>query len=182
MKKAFLGFGILLLVLGWAVSRHFPPPPLAPQPTTAWSHLTLPDDQGKNQTLGQWPGLRLINFWAPWCTPCREELPLLRQIYPHWRERGVTFIGIAMDSAESVNAFLAKQPLPYPSLIAKDDTLSLTQSLGNAQQGLPMTLLLNAHDEVLWVKLGRLNAAELETILSQQATKNTLKPSPIRPN
>ncbi|WP_297485833.1 TlpA disulfide reductase family protein [Ferrovum sp.] len=160
----------LLLAFGFHFRQEPTPPPVAPP---GFSRLTLPDLQGTPQSLGQWPQrYRLINFWAPWCTPCRAELPMLTRLYPQWSVRNVQFIGIAMDSPESVNAFVKTHPLPYPNLIGQDDTLTLTRNLGNAQQGLPMTVLLGPRDQVIWVKLGRLDEAELTRELARVGTEN----------
>ncbi|EQD67574.1 thioredoxin-related transmembrane protein [mine drainage metagenome] len=155
----------LLLALGFHFRSEPIPPPVAPP---SFGKLILPDLQGTPQSLGQWPQrYRLINFWAPWCTPCRAELPMLIRLYPQWSARNIQFIGIAMDTRESVSAFVKTHSLPYPDLIGQDDTLTLTKSLGNAQQGLPMTVLLDHQDQVVWVKLGQLDEAELTQELAR---------------
>ncbi len=167
-KKWSLPILITLLLIAFYV---FERPAMVPSSRTdshALNRLTLSDIAGKPQPLQQWQGQpRLINFWAPWCTPCREELPLLNHLYPAWHSRGVIFIGIAMDQPDTVRQFTQKTPLSYPDLIGQDDTLSLTRAWGNAQQGLPMTLLIDAKDHIRWIKLGRLNDTELRAALDQ---------------
>ncbi|WP_297448649.1 TlpA disulfide reductase family protein [Ferrovum sp.] len=164
-KVGVIAATALLLAFGFHFRKE-PAPPPAPVPT--FDKLILPDLQGTPRSLGQWPQrYRLINFWAPWCAPCRDELPLLIRLYPWWSARNVQFVGIAMDTPESVTTFVKTHPLPYPDLIGRDDTLSLTKSLGNAQQGLPMTVLLDSMNQVVWVKLGRLEETELTRELTQ---------------
>ncbi len=92
---------------------------------------------------------------------------MLVRIYPEWKEKQLQFVGIAMDSPEAVTTFLQAHPVPYPTLIGQDNTLTLTKPLGNAQQGLPMTVLMNSAGHIVWVKLGRLKENELTSMLAK---------------
>lgn len=159
---------ILLCILGLYAAVKNPKRDSGARDSTPFNRLILADVSGKAQPLSQWQGhRRLINFWAPWCTPCREELPLLNGLYAEWHPQQVDFIGIAMDQPDAVKKFTRQLPLSYPSLIGEDDTLALTRALGNAQQGLPMTLLVGADDHIQWVKLGKLNETDLRAALTR---------------
>ena len=86
---------------------------------------------------GQW---LLINFWATWCAPCREEIPELNE-FAH-ENKTIQTIAIAIDDLESVNKFTNKIPIEYLSLIAENEGVQLSQSLGNERGILPLVSLL----------------------------------------
>ena len=105
--------------------------------------------------------IRVVNFWATWCPPCREELPELSALQTEFGTKSIQFVGIAIDDAAKVNEFLSKSPLSYPTTVAAGSTLGLTASLGNASQGLPFTLIIDSHDRVVFSKLGLVNVRDL---------------------
>lgn len=103
----------------------------------------------------------LINFWATWCSPCIEELPLLNAFYRENADSGWQVIGIAVDKLEPVKAFLARQPLAFPVALAGMEGLTLSRTLGNQVGGLPFTVLIGADGRVLNRKIGKLSAQDL---------------------
>ncbi|HEY6897263.1 MAG TPA: TlpA disulfide reductase family protein [Rhodocyclaceae bacterium] len=124
--------------------------------------LSLPDSAGKPQRLEQWRGRPLvINFWATWCPPCKEEMPALSRAQEQFSAKGVQFVGISIDEATNVTQYLKNNKVAYPLLIATPDTLSLVADLGNATQGLPFTLILDRAGQIAAVKLGRIGEEEL---------------------
>lgn len=128
--------------------------------------LQLPTADGKPQPLAQWSGqVRVINYWATWCPPCREEMPEFSRLQQELGSKGVQFIGIALDSADSVQEFAAKQPTAYPLLIATPEAVGNLKNLGNSRGGLPFTLVLDRQGQARHVRLGGLNGAELAAIL-----------------
>src|SRR5664279_1771691 len=74
----------------------------------------LNDSDGKPQTISQWRGKTLvINFWATWCPPCREEMPAFSRLQTKYAANGVEFVGIALDTPDNVIAFLKQVPVSY---------------------------------------------------------------------
>ena len=85
----------------------------------------------------------LINFWATWCEPCREELPLLAQAQKLNAAKGMQFVGIAIDNPDQVRQFERNSPLPYPNVVAGVGLIDLIKRLGDEPGALPFSLVLD---------------------------------------
>jgi thiol-disulfide isomerase/thioredoxin len=103
----------------------------------------------------------LINFWATWCPPCVEELPLLDRFYRENVANGWQVVGLAIDKPDSVHAFLEKMPLSFPVALAGLGGTELAKSLGNLVGGLPFTVVLGSQGMVLHRKMGQVSVADL---------------------
>jgi thiol-disulfide isomerase/thioredoxin len=103
----------------------------------------------------------LLNFWATWCPPCVEELPLIDSFYKANVAKSWQVVGIAVDNAKAVKQFLSKTPLSFPTPIAGMAGLELSRSLGNLSGGLPFTVVFDAAGEVVVRHMGKLSAAQL---------------------
>ena len=104
----------------------------------------------------------LVNFWATWCPPCVEELPLLDQFYQSRRAQGWQLLGLAIDQPSAVRAFLARRPLSFPIGLAGLGGTELSRELGNSNGGLPFSVLFDPAGRLVEHKLGRLHAEDLE--------------------
>jgi thiol-disulfide isomerase/thioredoxin len=132
-------------------------------------NLKLVDARHKEIHLAQWQGrVRVINFWATWCGPCKEEMPAFSRLQDRFQSQGVQFVGIAVDSAANVLKFTGKTPVSYPLPIGGDDVLALSRELGNAYMSLPFTLVVDKKGQILARKLGRFSEEELAVLLRQQ--------------
>ncbi len=130
----------------------------------------FPDLDGKLRRLDEWRGRALVcNFWATWCAPCREEIPLLMEARRKYAPFGVEIVGIAIDNAAKVRQFSSSVGITYPVLIAEADGLALMRNLGNGGGGLPYTVVLDRGGAPIHHKLGAFKAAELEEILAPLA-------------
>lgn len=104
----------------------------------------------------------LLNFWATWCPPCVEELPLINAFYKENLTNGWQVLGLAVDKASAVQAFLKKMPLEFPVGMAGIAGADLGRSLGNLAGGLPFSVALSANGSVIQRKMGRLTASDLQ--------------------
>ena len=129
-----------------------------------WS-LKLPTPSGKELALASLKGKPLlINFWATWCAPCVEEMPLLERFYQQNARNGIQLLGIAADKATSVETFLTKTPVSFPIVLAGFDGISMSKALGNETGGLPHTILIDAKEAILFTKKGQLTADDFKAI------------------
>jgi thiol-disulfide isomerase/thioredoxin len=128
--------------------------------------LRLPDSEGKTLDFAQWRGKPLVvNFWATWCPPCREEMPLLDRSARAMPD--VQFVGISVDDKGPVATFRRSNPTSYPLPITGMEISALAGELGNKAMALPFTLFVRADGTLQSVKLGALKAPELQGELQQ---------------
>ena len=138
---------------------------------TAILGQTLPDLAGTPQSLGQWKGKVLVlNYWATWCPPCREEMPAFSRLHERFAPKGVQFVGISIDSPSKVKQFSEETPVAYPLLISTMDTMQTLADLGNVAQGLPFTVILDREGTLHSTKLGRYDEKSLEKRLQELLT------------
>ena len=104
----------------------------------------------------------VVNFWATWCPPCVEEMPLLDAFYQENSAKSWQIVGIAIDQPSAVRRFLAAQPVHYPIALGGLNGNHLGRQLGNELGSLPFTLVLDAHGRILQQKLGRLDPQDLK--------------------
>jgi thiol-disulfide isomerase/thioredoxin len=118
---------------------------------------------GANLPMRQFRGSPLVlNFWATWCPPCVEELPLINDFYRANRGNGWQVLGLAVDKRASVQNFLKKMPLDFPVGLAGSMGADLGRKLGNLTGGLPFSVLIGGRGAVLHRKMGRLTADDLK--------------------
>lgn len=129
--------------------------------------FSLPDLSGQTRTMADWAGeLRVINFWATWCAPCRREIPLLKEIQAQHGEAGIQVIGIAIDEPEPVAEYAAEMEFNYPVLIGEEDAIAAAESFGIDFLGLPFTLIVSPDGELLNVHVGEFDREQAETMAS----------------
>ena len=104
----------------------------------------------------------LLNFWATWCPPCVEELPLLNTFHRENKANGWQVVGLAIDQPSSVRKFLARLPLDFPVGLAGLGGSELGRSLGNLTGGLPFTVVFGAEGRVLHRKMGQVTPQDLQ--------------------
>lgn len=144
--------------------------PAAPDPTAsaALAGLALPDPSGKEQRLDQWRGkVVVVNFWATWCAPCREEMPEFIKAQQESGPKGLQFVGIAVDQADKVEQFAKEIGLNYPTLIGGFGAMELSRTLGNDKMALPFTVVVDRKGTIVHTQLGELKPAKLQSIVTQ---------------
>lgn len=103
----------------------------------------------------------LVNFWATWCPPCVEELPLLNAFYQAHASEGWQVLGLAVDQPAAVQRFLQKLPLAFPVAMAGFAGIETSRSLGNLGGGLPFTVVWGRDGTVRHRKIGQVSEADL---------------------
>src|SRR3569623_2432799 len=103
----------------------------------------------------------LLNFWARWCPPCVEEMPLIDAFFRQNSSRQWQVVGLAIDQPSKGREFLKKTPVTYPIGLAGLGGTELSKALGNESGGLPFTLAIGPGGDVLQRRMGRLSAADL---------------------
>ncbi len=130
------------------------------------AEVTLPDLDGTPQALAQWRGqVVVVNFWATWCAPCREEIPLLVKLQAKYRDRGLQLVGIAIDQPDKVRPYAKEMGMNFPVLIGSVDAIALTKTLGNRAGVLPFTVVLGRDGKVASREVGLVKEAKIEALL-----------------
>ena len=139
-------------------------------------------------TLDDWHGkVVLVNFWATWCAPCREEIPLLVQLQARYAASGLQVVGIATDETDQkgVRDYLGKMVVNYPMLMGDDSVDRMVAGFGGNLIGLPFSLLLDRNGHVLKVTAGELDPKDADTMVKDAlagtpppGTKGSVAPAP----
>ena len=126
----------------------------------------LVDLMGAPQPLEQWRGrVLVVNFWATWCAPCREEIPVFVRLQARHGAHGLQFIGIAIDQADKVAEFAREFQINYPLLMGGLETMELLREAGNRAGVLPYTLVIDRGGRVVSREPGGLKEARLEGLI-----------------
>jgi len=168
-KTLFILASLTLLISLGLATRHFSVSRINNNTNinTALLYKTsLIDTQGTKQNLNQYKGkIIVLNFWATWCPPCREEMPELSRLYQEFQNKNVVVLGLAMDDLALVKDFLQTSPVNYPIFIAENESMELGTELGNNQGVLPYTIIIDADGNVIKTFFGRISKPLLEETL-----------------
>jgi peroxiredoxin len=166
-----IGSLILIIVLGFGIFYFF----LNNEPsqqsvnkvaTDTLFSVTLPDENGKPQALNQWKGkIIVLNFWATWCPPCREEMPELSALHTEYQDKNVVVLGIALDEINLIKEFDEENNISYPLLGAEDTGGNLAFNLGNDKSALPFTVIIKPDGSIANTYFGRISKSLLEETL-----------------
>jgi thiol-disulfide isomerase/thioredoxin len=104
----------------------------------------------------------LLNFWATWCAPCIEEMPMLDAFYRQNAAKGFQILGLAIDQPSSVRKFLEKTPVTFPIGLAGFGGTELTKQLGNNVGALPFSVMFDPDGRLRQRKMGKLSEADLQ--------------------
>jgi cytochrome c biogenesis protein CcmG, thiol:disulfide interchange protein DsbE len=170
MKSRFVPALVLFLLSGYpqqicvAQSSHSTARPLA-------AEFTLSDLGGNKISLSTYRGrVVLLNFWATWCAPCREETPELVGLQNRYRSQGLQIIGVSLDDeSKAALAFYRQFKINYPVVLGD---ARLAERYGGVL-GLPMTFLIGCDGRIDAKYSGKADIARIEkdfkTILKAQS-------------
>lgn len=164
--------GVVLITVATAYALGFFGKGLVPAITgvspASIPELVLSDLKGQPQSLGQWRGKMLVvNYWATWCAPCREEMPAFSRLHERYNGKGVQFVGISIDDAAKIAEFQKTTPVSYPLLIGDITSMENSAKLGNTRQALPFTAVFDRDGNLAMTKLGRYSEVDLERHLNE---------------
>jgi thiol-disulfide isomerase/thioredoxin len=129
--------------------------------------FSLPDLSDKQHSIKAWQGkILVINFWATWCPPCLKEMPEFEAMQNEFSDKGLQFIGIALDDADPVKEFIASKKITYPILMGEDQGTKLAHDLGNIVNTVPFTVIVNKKGFVVKSHMGELTREQLLEIVT----------------
>lgn len=161
------GAGLLAAAAGAVVSwRRWTPQPLADEAVNAFWASSFNAHLGERTwVMADFRGRPLmLNFWATWCPPCVEEMPLLDAFYRQRQAQGWQVLGLAVDQVPAVQQFLQRVSVSFPIAMAGLPGVDLSRALGNTTGGLPFTVVFSPEGEVAHRQIGKLSAADLDRL------------------
>jgi thiol-disulfide isomerase/thioredoxin len=133
------------------------------KPGDARADVDLVDLAGKPRRLSEWDGkIVLLNFWASWCGPCRDEMPLLDAARARLAPRGFEVVGVAIDDVGAVQDFLKDSPVRYPILLADENGDDPSLRFGDVRSVLPYSVLIGRDGRLLAQRAGNFSDDSLE--------------------
>ncbi len=167
-RRWMLGVGLSAAAAGAGVAWwRLDPGAAAPQAQDDFWQQRFEQPQGGELALARLRGRPLlVNFWATWCPPCVEELPMIEAFWREHAAKGIQVLALAVDQPSSVRRFLERQPLSFPVGLAGLQGAELAKSLGNQQGGLPFSVFFRKDASIYRQKLGQLSVQDLQNWLS----------------
>ena len=139
--------------------------PASAPPSLSAIPLTRLD--GSTQTLDDFrEPILVVNFWAPWCIPCRREVPALIELQRQYQGK-VQVLGLALDSVENIQEFANEHAMNYPSFIVGSKIPMYNAAFGNKSGALPFTAFVDQQRKVQEVHTGELTYEELQEKVSR---------------
>jgi thiol-disulfide isomerase/thioredoxin len=165
------GVALLAAAIGYKIGfidKTKEAPPGVTASAAAIMALPLTDLAGQPQRLEQWRGrILVLNYWATWCAPCRDEMPGFSRLHEKYQSKGIQFVGISIDDADKIIEFQKQTPVSYPLLIGDMNTMAKSAEIGNSRQALPFTAVFDRQGNLAMSKLGRWSEADLEPKLNE---------------
>ena len=172
-NKLLIGVAVAALVAGVVVAQ-FLRQPATESPSTVppiserMVEFSLPDTTGKIRNINEWQGKTIVlNFWATWCPPCREEIPLLVDTHDKYKKDGVVVIGVAIDKKEDIANFVDSFFINYPVLINDQENTQLMAQYGNRIATLPYSVIIDRNGTIVARRAGAFHKTELSDLLDK---------------
>ena len=159
--------GILLFQM-WFYDNRLETPPVVVEKQPALSAIPLTDLNGVESQFANWQGdILIVNFWAPWCAPCRREIPALIELQKNYAERGIKILGIALDGKDPVEQFAGEYQINYPLFLAGNRIAMYNAAFGNPSGSLPFTVILDRKLSIRFQHNGEVTQEQLLAQLDQ---------------
>ena len=108
----------------------------------------------------------VVYFWATWCEPCQKEAPQLKALYEKYRDKGFDVVGIAMDNADKVKEFAAKNELTFTVVYGGREAMQLSKDLGNSLGGIPFLVVIGRDGKIVERLTGETKDGRVEGIVA----------------
>jgi peroxiredoxin len=161
VPPAAAALALVLASCGGNANAPAAPAPAASSGARLAPDFELPDLNGNTVHLSDSKGtVRLVDFWTTWCSPCREEIPMFKDLHAAYAAKGFTLVGIAMDDggASVVKPFVDDNEIPYLTLIGSDPVAT---SFGGVV-GFPTKFLVDREGRIVETWVGPVPRAVLE--------------------
>ena len=180
MRRLVVTLVSIIAMLGgfYLSARYYAEPVAAPGPVTRQAsngsligglrpEFSLGSNKGELVTPTDFAGKTvLINFWATWCGPCREEMPMLMDLQRNYGATGLQVVGIALDDAQSASDFVETYGISYPILVGEADVFATSAAYGNVDGVLPYSVLIDSDGIVRWQYAGIIQKNDITDLLS----------------
>lgn len=159
-----LAAAALLGVLAWRAQQ-----PAAPAVVDTGA-ITLTTLDGETVRLSDWRGrIVLVNFWASWCAPCRNEMPMLDEMAERYADQGFVVLGPALDTPEAARRAAQELGVRYPLFAGDAEIIAAMNALGDTLGALPFSVLLDREGRVLDRRSGELRREDVERWIERAA-------------
>lgn len=174
-----LGIGLIALaalLAGLSLSARYFAEPLPASLLSPGGNLigsqrpdfSLGNHKGELVTAADFSGKTLlINFWATWCGPCRQEMPMLMDLQRKFGAQGLQVVGIALDDVQNVRSFVHRYGISYPILVGAADAMATSAAYGNVEGVLPYSVLVDKGGVIRWQYTGEIQPEDVSRLLSE---------------
>jgi thiol-disulfide isomerase/thioredoxin len=147
-------------------SSETTPTPEQKRPNISLQSIPLTDLDGNQKLIGNWQQpILVVNFWAPWCAPCRDEIPALIALQNEFVGQ-IQVIGLALDGEENVRSFESEYGMNYPSFLAGNRIAMYNAAFTNKSGSLPFTAIINQQRKINFTHTGKITLDQLRAELT----------------
>ena len=128
--------------------------------------FSMKDIAGIIRNSSEWKGkILVINFWATWCPPCIEEMPVLTEFQEEYSSMGVQVVGVAVDNPEQVKDFVDLYDINFPVVVGQNEAIELGKMMGNRISALPYTAIFDRKGKTLYAQPGKISEETLKRVV-----------------